>query len=62
MKTISGIEAAQMEAEGLGSFSIEGKTVTFSGKDGRSVSWTLQSGFLANAQLRFFRGAARSAA
>ena len=61
-KQISGIDAAKMEIDGLGVFSIVGGTVTFNGNDGRSVSWTMQSNKMANAQLRFFRGAAAKAA
>lgn len=58
MQTITGLEAAQMEKDGKGAFSLAGKTVTFTGSDGRSVAWTLGSAKEADIQLRFFRRSA----
>jgi hypothetical protein len=58
MQTITGIEAAQMEQDGRGTFSIKGKTVTFTGTDGRSAIWETANGRMAEVQLRFFRKAA----
>jgi hypothetical protein len=59
MQTINGIQAAWLERDGLGSFSVTGKTITFTGSDRRSVSWTLPTAKLADAQIRLFRAATK---
>jgi hypothetical protein len=58
-KTISGIGAAWLEADGLGQFSISGRKITFTRNDGLSVSWTLETSKQAAIQLRVFRAATK---
>lgn len=58
-KTITGIQAAWMEHEGQGQFSLRGRTVTFLGSDGYSAQWILGTTKLAAIQLKVFRAATK---
>jgi hypothetical protein len=58
-QTITGIQAAWLEHDGLGKFSINGRTVTFTRNDRLSVSWHMPTTKLAAIQLRMFRAATK---
>lgn len=57
MTKISGIKAAWLENDGLGSLAVVGKSVVFKGNDGLQVKWSCSTEAEANSQLRLFRAA-----
>lgn len=54
-RIISAIEAAKMEADGLGSFKLVGKTIIFRTSDGMECQWAGSSKGHATQMLRLFR-------
>lgn len=59
MKAISGIKAAWMEHDGLGTLSVSGKVVVFKGTDGLTFRWSCRTDKEANSQLQVFRAATK---
>jgi hypothetical protein len=55
---ISGIHAAGLEHEGIGSLFVEGRDIIFVQNDGLRVAWQCKTENDAKRKLRFFRSAA----
>jgi hypothetical protein len=58
-KQISGISAAWMEKDGMGSLSVTGRTVSFRRNDGLAVQWHCGTPKEAEQQVRLFRASTK---
>ena len=54
-KTLNGIKAAKLEAEGKGAFTIKGRAIKFKTNDGLVCQWHCTTEKEAHTQLRLFR-------
>jgi hypothetical protein len=55
MMTITAQKAAAMEMLGHGTFQVHGRTIVFTGNDGRKAIWQASSQSMAEVQLRSWR-------